>query len=99
MFARRFFSNSLLANSKVYVGNLAWGAQEEMIRETFAKYGAINDCFIVKDKVSGRSKGFGFVDFVEKESADNAIQGLNDSILEGRTIKVNHAIEKPKPSY
>ncbi|KAI8905532.1 putative RNA-binding protein [Gorgonomyces haynaldii] len=93
---RRLFSITPAAFNKIYVGNLAWGATEDSIRSSFAKFGAINDCFIVRDRLSGRSKGFGFVTFQEKDSADAAIKEMNEAVFEGRNLKVASAVEKQR---
>jgi len=76
---------------KLYVGNLAWSIDDEKLRELFASYGEISEAVIIKDKFSGRSKGFGFVTFSDDEAAKKAISEMNGKTLEGREIKVTEA--------
>lgn len=94
----RFFSSSPRQLSKIYVGNIAWSANEDVLRQAFAKFGPVADCFIVKDRMSGRSKGFGFIEFQEQgnEAAEMAIKEMNEAVLEGRNLRVNHAMEKTR---
>jgi RNA recognition motif-containing protein len=76
---------------KVYVGNLSFGIDDEKLREIFSKFGDIEEATIIKDKYSGRSKGFGFVTFTDDAAAKKAIAELNDKEVEGRALKVNEA--------
>ena len=78
-------------STKVYVGNLAFNVTEEQIREKFSPYGELTEVTVIKDKFSGRSKGFGFVTFADDEAAKKAIAELNDKDFEGRALKVNEA--------
>ena len=76
---------------KVYVGNLPFSVDDEKLREIFAKFGDIEEATIIKDKYSGRSKGFGFVTFTDDAAAKKAIAELNEKDVEGRNLKVNEA--------
>ncbi len=76
---------------QIYVGNLNYRMTEETLQELFAKYGEVVSAKIIKDKYSGRSKGFGFVEMENKDDGEKAIQELNDSEVEGRNIRVNFA--------
>ncbi len=78
----------------LYVGNLAYSVTEEDLKEAFSEYGALESVNIIKDKYSGQSKGFGFVEMPDNSEADKAIKALNGSQLKGRPIKVNQA--KPR---
>jgi RNA recognition motif-containing protein len=71
---------------------------EDELREMFVEYGEINSLNLIKDKFSGQSKGFGFIDMPNNSEADKAIKGLNKSMLNGREIKVNQAEERRKKS-
>jgi RNA recognition motif-containing protein len=75
----------------IYVGNLSWEVTEEDLRKAFEGFGQIESVNIIKDKYSGRSKGFGFVEMSGKAEAHSAIDGLNGKDLKGRTIKVDKA--------
>lgn len=75
----------------IYVGNLSYEATEEDLQEAFEGFGQVESVNIIKDKYSGRSKGFGFVEMPAKDEAQSAINELNDTELKGRTLKVNEA--------
>lgn len=78
----------------IYVGNLAWGAEESDLKQLFENYGEVVSVKIITDKYTGRSKGFGFVEMTESESGNTAISELNDTDFKGRNIKVNQAKER-----
>jgi len=82
---------------KLFVGNIDWGTTDEDLQELFAKYGDIEECVIIKDKFSNRSKGFGFVTFVNDDDADKAVAELNDYELKERKLVVNEA--RPKKEF
>jgi RNA recognition motif-containing protein len=75
----------------IYVGNLSRDLSEGDLREAFAAFGEVASAAIIKDKFSGESRGFGFVEMPNKEEADKAISGLNGKDLKGRTLTVNEA--------
>jgi len=75
----------------IYVGNLSYGVTEEGLKETFEAFGDVETVKIIKDRYSGESKGFGFVEMPDRASAEAAIDGLDGTELKGRTIKVNKA--------
>ena len=75
----------------IYVGNLAYEVTEEDLRLAFESFGQVETAAIIKDKYSGESKGFGFVEMPSKDEAQSAIDGLNDTDLQGRTLNVNEA--------
>jgi len=78
----------------LYVGNLAYSVTEEDLKDVFSEFGELESVNIIKDKYSGQSKGFGFVEMPDNSEADKAIKALNGSQLKGRPIKVNQA--KPR---
>ena len=78
----------------IYVGNISRTATEQDIKEAFEAFGAVQSAAIIKDKFSGESRGFGFVEMPNKEEGDKAISGLNGKDLKGRTLTVNEA--KPR---
>lgn len=78
----------------IYVGNLSYEVNEDDLRETFETYGQVSSSTIIKDKFSGKSKGFGFVEMSESDSAKRAIDSLNGTDYKGRTIKVNEALPR-----
>ncbi len=83
-----------MQGSKLYVGNLNFDVKEDQLKELFAPHGEIKDLIIIKDKFSGRSKGFGFVEFSKPEEAQKAADALNDQDFEGRGLRIAEA--KPK---
>jgi len=78
----------------LYVGNLSYSVTEEDLKEAFSEFGELESVNIIKDKYSGQSKGFGFVEMPDNAEADKAIKALNGNDLKGRAIKVNQA--KPR---
>ncbi len=79
---------------KLYVGNLPYSVDEGQLNEIFSEEGSILSAKLIVDRDSGRSKGFGFVEFESVEDAERAIENLNGSEVSGRTITVNIAKEK-----
>ncbi len=75
----------------IYVGNLSYEVTEEDLKEAFEVFGEVETVRVLKDKDTGRSKGFGFVEMPNDADAQSAINDLNDKELKGRTIKVNTA--------
>jgi RNA recognition motif-containing protein len=75
----------------IYVGNISRTATEQDLKEAFEAFGAVQSVAIIKDKFSGESRGFGFVEMPNKEEGDKAISGLNGKDLKGRTLTVNEA--------
>ena len=78
-------------SKKLFVGNIEWAVTDADLEKLFSEYGAVEEAVIIKDKFSGRSKGFGFVTFTNDEDGDKAIAGLHDHDLNGRKIAVNEA--------
>lgn len=76
---------------RLYVGNLAYSTTEDDLKETFAKIGEVASVKLIIDQVTGRSKGFGFVEMASDEDGDKAISSLNGTTLMDRTITVNEA--------
>jgi len=75
----------------IYVGNLSYETTEEDLKIAFEPFGKIDSVKIIKDRDSGRSKGFGFVEMASKVEGQSAIDGLNGKELKGRTLNVNEA--------
>jgi RNA recognition motif-containing protein len=81
----------------IFVGSLPFKLKEEDLKRLFEAYGEVSSVKLINDRETGRSKGFGFVEMPDDESAQQAIEGLNGSEVEGRTIAVSQAEER-KPS-
>ena len=79
--------------TKLYVGNLAWTTTEENLTEFFASYGSVQSAVVVKDRETGRSRGFGFVE-MDPDAAENAIREANGQNLLGRPLRVSEARER-----
>ena len=77
--------------TKLYVGNLPFGTTEDQLKELFGRFGDIASIIIMKDKFTGRSRGFGFVEMVAQEAATEAVAQVNGTELDGRKIVVNEA--------
>ncbi len=75
----------------IYVGNLPFGASEDDVRQAFAAYGTVSSVAIIKDRETGQSRGFAFVEMPNNEEGNNAITNLNGKPLKGRALKVNEA--------
>jgi RNA recognition motif-containing protein len=73
------------------VGSLPWSVDDELLKETFQSHGKVISAKVVKDRETGRSRGFGFVEMEDSTDAKNAIEALNESELKGRNIVVNEA--------
>ena len=80
----------------IYVGQLPYSVTEEELREMFAQFGEVVSLNIIMDRHTGQSKGFGFIEMPNNSEADQAIKGLNKSMVKGREIKVNQAEERRK---
>jgi len=78
----------------LYVGNLEWNTTDKELEELFVPYGTVISAQIIKDHSTGKSKGFGFVKMEDEESAEKAIQELQEAELRGRTLKISGAREK-----
>ena len=84
----------------IYVGNLAYATRDESLRAAFAAHGEVTSAHVVTDRMTGRSKGFGFVEMPNAEEGTAAIAALNGSELDGRPIRVNESQpreERPRP--
>ena len=76
---------------KLYVGNLPWGLNNDSLKELFAAYGEVVEAVVITDRMSGRSKGFGFVTFADEASAEKAVAEMHEKPVDGRNIIVNVA--------
>jgi RNA recognition motif-containing protein len=82
----------------IYVGNLSWNMTDADLNELFISYGTVTNAKVLKDKTSGRSRGFGFVEMEDDEAARTAIAALNDSEVQGRKLIVNESQPKAEGS-
>ena len=76
---------------KLYVGNLPWSMSGDSLKDLFSQFGEIVEAIIISDRMSGRSKGFGFVTFANEADAEKAVVEMHEKEIEGRKIVVNVA--------
>ncbi|NEV62298.1 RNA recognition motif domain-containing protein [Thiorhodococcus minor] len=84
---------------RIYVGNLPYSVTDDDLRDMFSEFGELASAEVIKDKFSGQSKGFGFVDMPSNSDADAAIKALNEADMKGRKLTVNEArprAERPR---
>ena len=81
---------------EIYVGNLAYATTDDNLKAAFAAYGEVTAARVVTDRMTGRSKGFGFVTMPDAAQAQAAIDALNGHELDGRTVRVNESQPKPR---
>ena len=84
----------VINNAKIFVGNLPWSATSDQLQEIFSQFGAIKEATLISDRMTGRSKGFGFVQMSTEEEANKAVEMFNGQELDGRELVVN--IARPK---
>ncbi len=78
-------------NKKLYVGGLPYSVTEDKLQEIFSAHGTVESARVITDRFTGRSRGFGFVEMSNEEEAQTAIDSLNGSDLDGRSLTVNEA--------
>ncbi|MCV2423907.1 RNA-binding protein, partial [Paucibacter sp. DJ4R-1] len=81
-------------SAKIYVGNLSWNTNDDTLRDAFSQYGQVLDSIVMRDRETGRSRGFGFVTYSNEAEAQNAMNSMNEHELDGRRIKVNSANQR-----
>ena len=81
-------------SKKLFVGGLSWGTTDDGLRAAFEAFGEVADAKVITDRDTGRSRGFGFVTFRSDEAAETAVNEMNGSALDGRTLNVNEARER-----
>ena len=93
-------SRRMKLGSKLYVGNLPFSATDAELEQLFGAYGAVTSVNVITDRESGRSRGFGFVEFESEGDAREAQTALDGSDMDGRALRVNEAQEKTRrPRY
>ena len=80
----------------IYVGNLSYDVTDEMIREAFESFGEVTSAKVIRDKYTGQSRGFGFVEMTTQSQAETAIKNLNGKELQGKQISVS--VARPRPN-
>ncbi|VVB70536.1 RNA recognition motif. (a.k.a. RRM, RBD, or RNP domain) [uncultured archaeon] len=88
--------------NKLFVGNLPYSVTQEQLKDMFTSYGEITEALVVMDRLTGRSKGFGFVTFADETACKNAMTEMNGKDVEGKALTVNEARQmgdRPKRSF
>ncbi|GMO40573.1 MAG: hypothetical protein Pg6C_01380 [Treponemataceae bacterium] len=85
-------------SQKIYVGNLNYGTTESALSNVFSQFGQVDSVAVIKDRYTEQSKGFGFVEMADAQSAQAAISALNGTEIEGRRVRVSLAEEKSRDS-
>ncbi|PIN07184.1 hypothetical protein CDL12_20255 [Handroanthus impetiginosus] len=87
-------------STKLFVGGLSYGTDDQSLRDAFSSFGDVIDAIVITDRDSGRSRGFGFVNFSSDESASSALAAMDGQQLNGRNIRVSYAQERaPRSSF
>jgi cold-inducible RNA-binding protein len=81
-------------SKKLFVGGLAWATDDAALADAFGQYGSLVEAKVVKDRDTGRSRGFGFVTYEDEGSAASALEAMNGQTLDGRTLRVDLAQEQ-----
>ena len=81
-------------SNNIYIGNLPWSFRDESLKQLFEEHGEVTSAKVIVDRMSGRSRGFGFVEMASADEAESAIEALNGYETDGRELKVNEA--KPR---
>ncbi|KAK6914338.1 RNA recognition motif domain [Dillenia turbinata] len=88
------------SSTKLFIGGLSWQTNDESLKDAFSSFGDVNDARVIVDRETGRSRGFGFVEFSTNESASSALTAMDGQELNGRNIRVTFANEQaPRPRF
>ena len=79
---------------RLYIGNLSYSTTDDQLNQLFAQHGKVESAMIMTDRFTGRSRGFGFVEYATEEDAKKAVTALDGHMLDGRALKVNEARER-----
>ncbi|MCJ1313941.1 hypothetical protein MMC25_007621 [Agyrium rufum] len=80
--------------AKLFIGGLAWHTDDSALRAKFEEFGQVDEAIVVKDRDTGRSRGFGFVKYNDEASAENAVSSMNNVEFDGRQIRVDRASDR-----
>ncbi|QHO06137.1 Glycine-rich RNA-binding protein 2 [Arachis hypogaea] len=84
-----------MSSNRLFIGGLSYGVDDQSLRDAFSGFGDVVDAKVVTDRDTGRSRGFGFVNFSSDESASSALSGMDGQDLNGRVIRVSYANDRP----
>ncbi|GAA5813447.1 hypothetical protein MFLAVUS_006925 [Mucor flavus] len=80
--------------SKLFIGGLSWGTDDNSLRQKFEEFGTVDEAIVVKDRDTGRSRGFGFIRYTNDDDATKAVEAMNDTEFDGRRIRVDKATDR-----
>lgn len=83
-------------DAKLFVGNLSWDTTDASLGAAFEPYGTVIDARVIFDRYTGKSRGFGFIEFEDPDSAQTALAGMNGILVDGRAIRVDRANRRPQ---
>ncbi|MFW2389780.1 MAG: RNA recognition motif domain-containing protein [Polyangiales bacterium] len=83
-------------SKKLFVGGLSWNTNDSELQQAFEACGTVVEAKVITDRETGRSRGFGFVTFEDEQAATRAVEELNNTMLDGRTIRVDKANDRPR---
>ena len=84
------------SQTKLFIANLPWSLRGRDLKEIFSEYGEVAYAKVILDRETGKSKGFGFIEFTNPEDAKKAVEEMNEAEIDGRTIKLDFAVEKAR---
>ncbi|KAE8677588.1 Glycine-rich RNA-binding protein 2 [Hibiscus syriacus] len=83
------------SSKKLFIGGLSYGTSDQTLKEAFSGFGEVTEARVIVDRETGRSRGFGFVDYANDEAANNALSAMDGQELQGRNIRVSYATDRP----
>ena len=83
-------------SKKLFVGGLSWDTGDDALLQAFEQFGDVEEAKVINDRETGRSRGFGFVTITDDDAGMKAMESMNGTELDGRTITVNEAVERPR---
>nr|AGT16768.1 glycine-rich RNA-binding protein [Saccharum hybrid cultivar R570] len=89
------FNAARLMSTKLFVGGLSWGVDDVKLRDAFSSFGEVAEARVITDRDTGRSRGFGFVNYTNSDDANAAISGMDGKEIDGRPVRVNIANDRP----
>ncbi|XP_065862745.1 glycine-rich RNA-binding protein 4, mitochondrial [Euphorbia lathyris] len=87
-----------MSSKRLFVGGLSYGTDDQSLKDAFSSFGDVTSARVITDRDSGRSRGFGFVDFDTSDNASSALSAMDGQELQGRNIRVSLATERPERS-
>ncbi|KAJ4798489.1 Glycine-rich RNA-binding protein [Rhynchospora pubera] len=86
-------------STKLFIGGLSYGTDDKSLQDAFGNFGNVTEARVITDRETGRSRGFGFVNFDTNEAASSALESMDGQELQGRSIRVSYANERPASGF